>query len=191
MSDLVAEIWLKLAPLHEVISAIIITLTSAFLLWLFRAKVKLIWGSTSTNFHSFKLLEDGDPVSIWTEKFFVQNAGKKAASNIEIVFSEPLTSYNLWSPRDHSSKLLSNGNFVINIPSLAPRELLIVDMIDIDARSPRLLSVNCPDALSTQVKFLAQRQFGKPVTALVAYLMLSGFVGTVYLLLRLTMGLSQ
>lgn len=188
MSELFAQLWLKLAPVHDFISAIVITLASAFLLWLFRAKVKLIWGSTSTNFHSFKLREDGDRISIWTEKFFLQNVGKKAASNIEVVFSESITSYNLWAPRDHTCKLLTNGNFVINVPSLAPGELLIVDMIDIDARSPRLLSVNCPDALSTQVKFLARRQFGKPITALVAYLMLSGCVGTVYFLLRLTMG---
>lgn len=186
--ELATELWDKLDPAHDFIISIALALVTAFLLWLLRAKVKLTWGSTSSNYHQFKLREDGEKISIWTEKFFVQNSGKKAASNVEIVFSEHLTSFNLWPPRDHSTKLLENGHFVIHVPSIAPRELVIVDMIDIDLRGPKLLSVNCPDALSKPVRFAATRQFGWPVSVLVAYLMIAGLVGTIYLALQLTVG---
>ncbi|WGT49047.1 hypothetical protein [Thioclava nitratireducens] len=185
MSDALSTIWDAIAPAHEFIGAVSITLLSSFLLWLFKARVKLIWGSTSTNFHKFKLRQDADDVHIWTEKFYVQNVGKKAAHDIEIVFSSVMNSYNLWPPRDHTSKLLGNGNFVIQIPSLAPRELLVVDMIDVELRNPDLLAVNCPEALAKGVKFVPTRQFGRAFNALIAYLMIAGLVGTFYFLIQL------
>jgi hypothetical protein len=185
VKDLILQVWTWLSPAHEFIVSVAIALATAFLIWLFRAKVKLLWGSTSTSYHTFRLGENGQNIAIWTEKFYVQNTGRKPASSIEIVFSDSLTSFNLWPPRDHSQKTLDNGNYVIAVPSLAPGELLIVDMIDIDLRSPKLLSVNCPDSLSRQVDFVAQRQFGRVVTTVVAYLMISGAVGTIYLLIRL------
>ena len=185
MIEAILAVWGKLGAFQEFVSAVGLALVTAFALWLFRAKVKLVWGSTSANFHQFKLSEEGNLISIWTEKFFIQNLGRKAASRVEIVFSERLTSYNLWPPRDHSAKVLENGEFVIAVPSVAPRELLIVDMIDIDSRSPKLLSVNCPDALTQPVSFMVTRQFGNLINAFIAYLMLAGLVGSIYLALRL------
>jgi len=185
VSDALFSIWSALAPAHEFIGAVSITLLSSFLIWAFRSRVKLIWGSTSSNYHQFKINEDGNNVNIWTEKFFVQNTGRKAAHDIEIVFSAHMTSYNLWSPRDHKHKILENGNFVIQIPSLAPHELLIVDMIDIDSRNPKLLAVNCPDALSENVAFQVNRKFGWIFNTFVGYLMLAGLIGSFYLLIQL------
>ena len=174
-----------MGPIADFVSAVGITLFSSLLLWIFRPKVSLIWGSTSQNFHQFSLPGVEQKISVWTEKFFVQNTGSKGASSVEVVFSDSLTSYNLWPPRDHTSKTLENGNFVIFIPSIAPRELVIVDMLDLEARGTKLLSVNCPDALTKAVWFMVTRQFSRAVYALAAYLMIAGFVGTVYLILRL------
>ncbi|NVO57865.1 hypothetical protein HW561_18870 [Rhodobacteraceae bacterium B1Z28] len=174
--------------MQEFILALVLALLTSFILWLFRAKAKLIWGSTSTSFHSFQLDKESPPEAIWTEKFYVQNTGRSAASNIEIVFSEPPTSYSLWSPREHSKVILENQTFVLRIPSLAPAELLIVDVVDIHARSVRLLSVNCPDSLAKEVPFLPMRQFGSVFNGFVLYLMFAGLVGTLYLALQLTFG---
>jgi hypothetical protein len=104
------------------------------------------------------------------------------------VFSAAPTSYNLWSPRDHNRKFLENGNFVVHVPSLAPKELLIVDMIDLNPNAPRLLAVNCPDNLSWRVEFAPIRQFGFWVNSLIAYFMLAGLIGTIYLGLQLAFG---
>ncbi|MGH1452248.1 MAG: hypothetical protein ACRBBV_03690 [Paracoccaceae bacterium] len=183
--DLLIQAWEKLAPIHTIVYSVLISLFTAFLLWLFRAKVKLVWGSTSSNYHRFKITEGGNQIAIWTEKFYVQNSGRKPAEKVELVFSSLLTSYNLWPPREHTSKLLENGNFIISIPSIAPRETVIVDMIDIENRKPTLLSVNCPSALSKPVAFYANRQYGPVVNALVAYLMLAGFIATINVALRL------
>jgi len=166
---------------HSFIVAVVLSLTTAGLLFVFRSKVKLIWGSTSLSVHNFPLNEDGQNAFIATEKFYVQNTGTKPAKDIELVLSAIPSSYRLWSPRMHEPRALSNGNFAISIPSMAPGELLIIDVIDIDRRNISLLSVNCPDTLSQHVEFAPQRQFGRAMTALIGYLMLAGLVGSIYL----------
>jgi len=186
--ELATETWDALEPAHEIVIAIAVSLITAGLIALFRPKVKLTWGSTSINFHKFKLREDNDPIIISTEKLFVENVGKKVAKDIELILSDIPSSYTLWSPREHESGPLDGGGFSIKIPTLAPRELLIVDTIDVDVRNPKLISVNCPDALAQQVSFLAQRQFGKVFNAIVIYLMAAGFFGTVYLAILLLLG---
>lgn len=184
MTELFTQLWEFILSARELASTVAITLISTFLLWLFRARVNLKWGSTSSNFHQFRLHEDGQVISIWTEKFYIKNDGRKCARDIEIVFSDQPTSYNLWSPREHGRDRLDDGKFVLKIPSLAPKELLIVDTIDIDLRNPEIVAVNCPDALTTEIEFWVNQRFGNLFNAFVLYLMAAGFVGTVYLILR-------
>lgn len=188
MIELFVKIWNAFEPAHELILAIVISLVTAGLLALFKPKVKLTWGTTSISRHKFKLRVDSEPIMISTEKLYVQNIGKKPATEVELILSDIPSSYTLWSPREHEGKPLENGGFSIKIPTLAPNELLIVDLIDIDVRFPKLIAVNCPDSIAQPVQFMAQRQFGKMVTAAVFYLMAAGFVGTVYLALLMVIG---
>ena len=184
------QMWASIAGLHDFVFAILLTLVTTFILWLFRSKVKIIYGSTSNNYHAFNYGPAQAPVSVSTEKFYLQNTGKSHASNLEIVFSSRPSSFNLWSPRAHSVELLDNGNFVISVPSLAAKELLIVDMIDVEANGPRLLAVNCPDAIAQEVEFLPVRQFGNTFNAFVAFLMLAGLIGSFYFILSTFVALS-
>lgn len=188
MSDLLSEIWMATQPAHQFLSAILISLITAALLAAFRPSVNLIWGSTSVNTHVFKLNKEDEPIYVATEKLFVQNTGRKAATGVELILNDIPTSYNLWQPREHSAKPLEGGGFAIRIPSLAPKELLIVDTIDISRRNLRLVAVNCPDTIAKPVDFLAQRRFGVVVTGTVVLLMFSGLVGLVYLTLTLIFG---
>jgi len=186
--EIVENIWQLLEPYSEFLAAILLSLVTAGLLAIFKPRVKLTWGSTSVSVHNFRIREDGEPIRIATEKLFVQNIGKKAAKDIELILNNVPTSYTLWSPREHSSCLLDGGGFSIKIPTLAPNELLIVDTIDIDRRNLHLVAVNCPDAIAVPVRFMAQRQFGKVVNSIVFYLMFAGLVGTIYLVLALFFG---
>ena len=187
MIEVLAQIWLFFEPFHEFFYAVAVTIAASLLMWIFRARVKLIWGTTSFNYHKFELA-NGNEVSVSTEKYYVQNLGSKAAYNIEIVLSDKPSSYTLWRPRDHTDKVLSNGEFAILIPSLAPKDLLIVDSIDIDLRGPRILAVNCPDAVTKQVTFNPTRTFGKLTNAFFAYVAIAGIVGSIYSILLLIAG---
>ena len=182
------DAWNSLGGGKEVVVSVTIFIFTTFLGWLFRARVKLTWGSTSANFHQFKVGEAQTQINVWTEKFFVQNGGKKAASDIELVFSAPPTSYNLWPPREHFEKIMANGNLSLKVPSLAAGELLVLDIIDIDLRNPKLLTVNCPDAISKNVAFQVNRRFGWVVNTLVFYMMAAGFFATIYVAVRIIAG---
>lgn len=190
MNSFVLNAWLALAPFHEFLSSLALTVFSGLLFWAFRAKVKVIWGSASATYHQFSLPPErgGGLAAIWTEKLYLQNTGRKPAVNVEIVLTAPPSSYALWQVRDHSAKVLSGGQFSLVIPSLAPQELLVVDVIDIDSRNVRVLAVNCPDALTQSVSFLPQRQFGHLVNGVVGYLLVAGVIGTVYAAIRIAIG---
>ena len=183
--ELIWDAWGRVGSAQDFLLAIVLSIATAWVLSLFRPRVKLHWGSTSLSFHKFKLEEDGEPIVVSTEKIFLQNVGRKPASEIELVLTDIPSSYTLWSPREHESKPLKNGGFSIVIPSLAPRELLIVDIIDVDRRNPKLIAVNCPDVLAENIEFKPQRVQNKWVIALVLYLMTAGLVGTIYLGLKI------
>ena len=185
-----ADLWSYLAPAHAFITSIALSLVTALALRFFAAKVVVVWGSASSSYHVFELPEKrgGGQASIWTEKFYVQNTGHKPAYEIELVFSDVPTSYSLWAPREHKSGPLAGGGFSIRVPSLAPHELLIVDMIDIDTKNVRLLSVNCPEVISRRVPFLPARQFGRLFNAAVALLMFLGLITAFYVIIQLVLG---
>ncbi|WP_229804841.1 hypothetical protein [Neogemmobacter tilapiae] len=176
--------WELLGPAHNFLYSIILSLATALIFWLFKPRVKIIWGRTSVNYHNFNIDEDS-PVHVSTQKFFVQNVGKKGANTIEIFFSSPPTSYNIWPPREHRTSLVIGDHFSISVPFLAPGELIIVDTVDIDTSNPNILSVNCADVVSKQVEFVAQRQFGKLFNSFAIYLFFAGVVGTIYAIISL------
>ena len=188
MNEALLEAWNSLAAFYEFFSALILSLATAAIIALFRPKVKLTWGSTSLSFHTFKVHEDGEPISVSTEKLYVQNVGKRSAHNIELILTAKPTSYTLWQPREHSAKMIDNGRFAISVPSLAPKELLIIDLIDIDLLQPKLMAVNCPDVIADEVEFLAQRKFGWMFNSIIIYLMFAGLVGTLYLFVSILFG---
>ncbi|MGI3163860.1 hypothetical protein [Pseudooceanicola sp. 200-1SW] len=188
MQELLASAWDSLGAFQELVKAVLISVIAALAVGALRARVKIIWGSTSLNLHSFRLGADGGIANIATEKFFFQNVGRRPARELEVVFSTTPTSYNLWPPRDHEPRALENGTFVLKVPSVAPRELVIVDVIEIERKRVDVLSVNCPDVLATEVRFAPVRQFGKVVNGLIGYLMFAGLVGTIYLALGILFG---
>ncbi len=188
MTEIFSLLEMLPASAQNLILSVLISLIVAFILWLFRARVVITWGLTSVNVHHFRVPESDLLKPMSTQKFFIHNAGRKPASSVEIVLSAEPTSYSLAPNRDHQRNTLPDGQYSIKVPTIAPKELLIVDLLDLDLRAPRLISVNCPEALAKQVNFLSQRQYPKTLTWLVAYLMSAGLIGTIYLALQLFFG---
>ena len=186
MSELVSEVWMLSSPVHQFLSAVAISLVSAVLLGFFKQKVKIVWGSA--NLHAHRVPAGDTTVFVATEKFYVQNLGKKGASRVEIIFSGQPSAYTVYPPRDYEQKMIPEGKFSISFPSLAPSELLIVDTIDVDSQNLKLEAVLCADVMAKQVNFMPQRQFGNLFNATVVYLVAAGFVGTVYVILKLIVG---
>ncbi|WP_290774717.1 hypothetical protein [Hoeflea sp.] len=97
---------------------------------------------------------------MYTEKYYVQNTGKKTAHNTEIVMSFRPDDVSLYEPRDHKESVNPNGKFIVSIPSVSPGELLIMDVVYINKRAASVESVKCDEALSKQVRFVNNRRYG-------------------------------
>ncbi len=184
------EIWNSLGQFQDEIIAIPFALLTAYLIYLFRPKVKVIWGQANNSFHVIKPTpneENPTPVdvSVYTEKMFIQNIGKAAATEIEIVYSQEPNEFSIFPDRSFNEEKNPSGNFIIKVPSLAPKELIIIDAILISGNPAKILSVNCKEAVTKKVLFLVQRQFGKTFTAFIAALMLGGLIFFISIFLQL------
>lgn len=183
-----------LTPLFEITSpfageliAFALTLAGTFVLWLLRPKVKLIWGRSNNSLH---MVPSGDKrVEIYSEKFFLQNTGRKPATDVEFVLSGKPHNLSVWQPRQYKEETSPAGHLVINLPFVSPGELIIIDCVYIDARAAAVESVKCAEALAKQVQFVTQRKYGNFISTLVAVLMLSGAAFLVRLLGILVFGL--
>lgn len=161
-----------LVPFAGELIAFGLTLVGTLVAWLLRPKVKLIWGRSNNSLHMVPAGEK--KVEIYAEKFFLQNTGRKAATNVEFVLSGKPHDLSVWQPRQYKEETTPDGELVVVIPFVSPGELVIIDTVYIDARAASVMSVKCAEALAKQVPFVTQRRFGPVVTTIVAILMLSG-----------------
>ncbi|WP_417410528.1 hypothetical protein [Hoeflea sp.] len=152
------ELWNWMSPVHDQIWSLLFTLLVGVIYWIFRRRVKLVWGMSSNSIH-FPPAEN-EKIEIYAEKYYVQNVGKKPAHNIEIVMTYRPDDVSLYQPRDHKENMNPNGKFIISIPFIAPGELVVLDVLYISKRAAVVESVKCDEALGKQVGFVTNRRFG-------------------------------
>jgi hypothetical protein len=118
-------------------------------------------------------LKDGN-LEIFCEKHFLKNAGKKPASNVEFVFSWKPDNVAVWQPRDHKQIELPSGELAVNIPFIAPGELVIIDSAYLNKKGAFVASVKCSEATGKQVEFISNRKFGNAFNITAAILLFLG-----------------
>ncbi|MEX0954792.1 MAG: hypothetical protein WDZ83_06220 [Rhizobiaceae bacterium] len=138
MIELLSKLWALLIPVHSQILSLAFTMIAALIFWLLRPSVKLIWGRTNNNLH-FVTVKDGK-VEIFSEKHFLQNTGKKPATNVEFVFSWQPDNVTIWQPRDHKQVELASGEYAIQVPYIAPKELVVIDSVYINRKAAFIVS---------------------------------------------------
>jgi len=161
-----------LSPFSGELIAFGLTLFATMIAGLLRPKVKLIWGRSNNSLHMVPAGEKR--VEIYAEKFYLQNTGRKPATEVEFVLSSKPNDLSVWQPRQYKEETTPNGDVVVTLPFIAPGELVIIDTVYIDARAASVVSVKCAETLAKQVPFVTQRRFGTFVMVLTAILMLSG-----------------
>lgn len=182
MSSL-TELWQSLNTFQDEILSVPIALLTAYIIHLFRPKVKVIWGQANNSFH--KLKSDTGEATVYTQKHFIQNLGKQKATNIEVVYSSKPTEISLFEEREYNTAENPNGNFIVKVPSLAPKELLIVDSIFLHDTDAKFLTVNCAETTSKKVDFTVNRQYGKIGLTLIMILMFFGLLFPISIILQL------
>ncbi|MEO9336010.1 hypothetical protein ABFT80_01060 [Mesorhizobium sp. SB112] len=186
MIEIIQKLWAFMAPMHGQILSLIFTFVAAIIFWIARAKVKLIWGRTNNNLHMLSV-NDGN-VEIFCEKHFLQNTGRKPASNVEFVFSWKPDNVTVWQPRDHKQLSLASGEYSVQIPYIAPGELVIIDSVYLNKRGAFIASVKCSEALGKQAAFWTNRNFGWTFNYIVMILIILGIAFVFQALISLILG---
>ncbi|QFT71558.1 hypothetical protein FIU92_00835 [Ruegeria sp. THAF33] len=183
MIEVASSIWATLDPIHDELIGLAFTLLAACVLFLFRPRVKLIYGRANNSRNIISVptednTSNGNHTEIYTEKFFLQNVGSKPATNVEFVLSDFPADISVWQPRNVEYKNVEKGHCLVTIPQMAPRELVIVDCVYLNQRAAFVASVKCAECIGNEVPFWTVRRFSWWINTLIAALM---FFGVAYL----------
>ncbi len=139
------------------------SLLVALALFIFRPRVRLLWGRLSTSINRVDVPNpeggEGSSVEFYVEKFVVQNNGSQAATNVEFVLNRKPTDLNVLSPRQHETSDLPKGEYQVSIKSIAPKETVAIDCIYVNQLASIVATVRCDQAVGRFVPFDACRQF--------------------------------
>jgi hypothetical protein len=172
-----------LAPFKAEIFSFILTAAGAIIAYFLRAKVKLIWGRANNSFH--ELNEGGNKFFIYAEKHFVQNMGKKPANDVEFVLSQKPDGLSIWQSRQYTSGANPDGHYVVTIPHIAPKELVIIDCVYISKNPATVNSVKCDESIGKEVNFIVNRNFGKLFNITGLFILFFGIIFVVSIAIRL------
>ena len=174
---MIQQLWTNLAEYHTLIVSTLITLLGVAISALLRARVKLIWGQANNSYHLLK----GDKINdgVYCEKHYLQNVGRKPATNVEFIYQSAPTEISIWQARAYEKKLTPEGQFMVTIPQIAPKELVIIDSIYVNRPVADIISVKNGETIGKRVNFIVNRKVSKPFMTLLVMLL---FVGTVYLI---------
>ncbi|WP_154718928.1 hypothetical protein [Ciceribacter sp. T2.26MG-112.2] len=186
MIELVTRLWEILSPVHSQILSLIFTLVGAMIFWLFRARVKLIWGRSNNSIHFIQA--DDKKTEIYCEKYFLQNAGRKPANDVQFVMSFKPDDFSVFPARNYEQLVNPEGQFVTRFPFIAPRELVVIDVVYIQKRAAVIESVICSEVIGKNVAFITNRKFGMTFNIMVSLLLFFGAAFILQTVLNLVLG---
>ncbi|MFW5655141.1 MAG: hypothetical protein ACOCYW_05780 [Roseicyclus sp.] len=177
--EFVQGLWSILQPVQGALASLAVTLLASLILYLLRPQVKLIYGRANNSLDVVSVPSsddggEGQQAEIYIEKFFLQNTGRKVANNVEFVLSSFPSDISVYQPRDVQYKRVEKGHCLVQIPQIAPWELVIIDCAYINQRAAWVSSVKCAESLGREVRFWTVRQFPKWFNVSVVILCLLG-----------------
>lgn len=174
--DLLIKLKDLLTSLTPQLLSLGVTLFSAFIIWFFRPKVNLIWGRPNNNIHFVQ--SNAEKTEIYCEKYFLQNTGMKAVTDVQFVMSYRPDDVSVFPSRNYTENTNPAGHFIVLIPFISPGELVVIDVVYIQKRAANIKAVICNEMAGKNVEFITNRFFGKvfSVSALALFLCGIAFV---------------
>jgi hypothetical protein len=166
------------------IIAALVTLAVALIKYLTRPRSQLIYSRP----HSFTFLlqpeKDKPPFIINTTSLWVSNAGREAATEVEITFNYRPQNYNVWPARPFETHDAEDNRHTLKFSNIAPREFLQIEMIS-NLELPQIVSFRSKEGVAKLIKMAPLRLYSKPI--IVTYLVLAGIgcATCLYVALRL------
>jgi hypothetical protein len=155
--------------------------------YIFRARAKLHIAKP----HVFTFLvdeplkdEDGNVLSpsqtVHTITHLVRNAGKETATNVELVFNWKPLCINIWPSRHFKEHTEKDNRYILVFDSLAPGELIGVELLSINRELPHLVNVRSDQCTATTIEMYPQPFYPAWKRRLAAFLLLAGLAFVAY-----------
>jgi hypothetical protein len=184
--------------------SLIFTLVAAGILYLARAKAKLVWAKS----HQFVFLVDGEPptpingnisqelvpagtrstptpqINVFTASIFIQNLGTVPATEVEVTFNYPPANYNIWPVRPYEIYRSPDSRFTLKFANLAPREQFQIELLSVP-KLPGVMGVMSKESVAKEIRMRATQQFSPWFTWLVWALICFGIAFILENILRI------
>ena len=151
----------------------IIMLLVGILLRELEARPRVVWWSPHIFLLDVPIGGGKPPYKILTHAITLQNLGRKAAENVEIVLNARPDSYGLQPSINYTELQNPLGQFVIKLAVLGAKEAVTIQILS-HIQAPPLLSIRSETGVARQIPVMAARQFPQWVYRAMLALMLVG-----------------
>ena len=119
--------------------------------------------------------------SVETNSFIIRNAGREPANKVELVFNWKPMCLNLWPIRHYEEHVEPDNRYVLIFDSLAPGEVLGVEVLSVNQDLPNLLTVRSAQCTAQNLNMYPQPVVSNSVRIGATILMSLGLAAAVYL----------
>lgn len=179
--ELISAIWEFLTSLGDQFVALAFTLVAALIFYTFRLRPILVFGRAHSSLHNLNLSQNQEGpaeehkfLEIYNEQFFVQNKGRKPATNVSLVLSHFPRNISINPGQKVSYEAIENGQCLIKLPYIAAGELITLDCVYLNQRAAFFASVRCAESVGKEVDFFTVQRFSSLFYSLLWLLILFG-----------------
>lgn len=119
--------------------------------------------------------------TVKTNSFIIRNAGREPASKVELVFNWKPMCLNLWPVRHYEEHVEPDNRYVLIFDSLAPNEVLGVEVLSVNYDLPNLVTVRSAECVAQNINMYPQPVVSQSVRFIATVLMALGLAAAVYL----------
>ena len=123
--------------------------------------------------------------TVKTNSFIIRNAGREPATKVELVFNWRPMCLNIWPVRHYEEYVEPDRRHVLIFDSLAPGEVLGVEVLSVNEDLPNLVTVRSAECVAQNINMYPQPVVGSSVRIAAATLMALGLAAAVYLAILL------
>lgn len=119
--------------------------------------------------------------TVKTISYIILNSGRESASKVELVFNWKPMCLNLWPVRHYEEYVEPDNRYVLIFDSLAPNEVLGVEVLSVNYDLPSLVTVRSAECIAQNIKMYPQPFISQSVRVITRVLMGLGLAAAVYL----------
>ena len=163
------------------IATIVVSLIVGYLSQFLKPRSKLLCWSPHNFYFDLKLQPTN--VVLQTNSVTIQNVGRVAAENVEIIHQQKPDFFELFPARDFEEGTTANGEHVIKIKNIGPKEWVLMQLLSY-VTAPVLKNVRWKEGQAKWVAIQPQRVWPRWVNVSVTALLIIGAGTVVYVLVR-------